>query len=178
MSKSIQSMNNELKVYVNEASGISNKCRSKLLKLVEKYFYVDLPDDNFLNVDVSILENGNIMMRDVEYKTSNKITKEDSIEDRYVKFQKEVEELLEKKGTNFEAMKQKNGILNLLVLILIFIVMIVVAIYGIKLLLNGDLRGFIWLIFIVGYYLVPVTGHNLHDRLIQAKNYLKSIFKK
>jgi len=178
MSKSLQSINNELKVFVNEASGISNKCRSKLLKLVEKYFYVDLPDDNFLNVDVSILENGNIMMRDVEYNTSKNITKDDSIESRFDEFKTEAQELLDKKGTNFDAMKKKNGLINLLVLILIFIVMIVIAIYGIRLLIHGDLRGFIWLVIIVGYYLIPVTGHNLNDRLVQAKNYLKSIFKK
>ena len=178
MSKSLQSMNNELKVFVNEATGISNKCRTRLLKLVEDFFYVDLPDDNFLNVDVSILENGNIMMRDVEYKTSKEITKEDSIEKRFVEFKKEVEDLLEKKGTNFTSMKQKNGLLNLLVLFLMFVVAILIIGYGIRLLIFGDLRGFIWLVILVGYYLVPSTGHRFQNRLQQAKSYLKSIFKK
>ena len=178
MSKSLQSMNNEMKVYLNEASGISNKCRSKLLKLVEKYFYVDLPDENYLNIDISIQENGNIVMRDVVYSTSKDLTEEDTLDSRYSEFKKEVEELLDKKATNFDSMKQKNQILNLVIVILMIIVALILFGYGIRLLIFGDLRGFIWFVIIIGYYLIPATGHRFNDRLIQAKNYIKSLFKK
>ena len=46
----INSINNELKSYINEATGISNKCKMKLISLVQKHFYVDLPNDNFFNI--------------------------------------------------------------------------------------------------------------------------------
>ena len=59
----INSINNELKSYINEATGISNKCKMKLISLVQKHFYVDLPNDNFLNIDITILDNGNISFK-------------------------------------------------------------------------------------------------------------------
>ena len=42
--KSLNKINNELKGYINEASGISDKCKMKLITLVEKHFFVDLPN--------------------------------------------------------------------------------------------------------------------------------------
>ena len=46
-----------MKIYLNEASGISAKCKLKLVRLVQKHFMVDLPHDNYLNIDIKILEN-------------------------------------------------------------------------------------------------------------------------
>ena len=178
MSKSLQVINNELKVFVNEASGISNKCRLQLIKLVEKHFFVELPKENFLHVDISLLENGNIMMRDVEYETKEKVSNIEELNDRYVPFQEDVELLLKRKGTNFKELKQRNELLNLLVLFLMLIVAFVIIIYSIRLLLEGDFRGFLWMVFIVGYYFIPTTGHRFQNRLIQAKRYLQSFFKK
>lgn len=176
--KSIHSMNNDLKRYINEASGISNKCKMKLINLVEKHFYVDLPDDNYLNIDITILENGNIIMREEEYKTNKPLSSSSSLVNRYNEFQTEVEVLLNKNETNFASMKQKNELSNLFFLVLIFLISLVVIIIGINRLLYGDIFGVIWLVFIIGYYIVPASGNKLRNRIVQAKKFLKNKFTK
>ena len=81
--KTIQSINNELKSYINEAIGISNKCKNKLLRLVEKNFYVELPKENYLHIDISLKENGNIIMREVEYQTKEEPSNYEELLKRY-----------------------------------------------------------------------------------------------
>lgn len=175
---SISKMNKELKIYLNEASGISDKCRRKLVNLVEKYFYVELPKDNFLNIDITIKKNGNIIMRDEEYKTSKSIKSLDELVNRYSEFQKEVEELLEKNEINFEVKQRNNEIINLLVILLIIFFSIIIIIIGIRRLLIGDLYGVFWLIIIVSYYIIPASGNRIRNRFVRAKKYLIKKFTK
>ena len=54
---SLDKFNKQMKIDINEASGISDKCKLKLIKLVEKHFMVDLPNENYLNIDIEILKN-------------------------------------------------------------------------------------------------------------------------
>ena len=170
--KSLNKMNNELKVYINEASGISDNCKMKLISLVEKHFYVDLPNDNYLNIDITILENGNIIMRDEEYKTEKDISSSSDLVNRYEEFQKDIEVLLKKNETNFDTKKRNNEISNLLIILLVFIISVILLIVGINRLLMGDLFGVIWLIFIISYYIIPASGNRMRNRLIRAKKYL------
>lgn len=176
--KSLNKMNNELKVYINEACGISEKCKRKLINLVEKHFYVDLPNDNYLNIDITILENGNIIMRDEEYKTEKDISSSSDLVNRYEEFQKDIEVLLKKNETNFDTKKRNNEISNLLIILLVFIISIILLIVGINRLLMGDLFGVIWLIFIISYYIIPASGNRMRNRLIRAKKYLTKKFTK
>lgn len=176
--KSLNKINNELKGYINEASSISDKCKMKLITLVEKHFFVDLPNDNYLNIDITLLENGNIIMRDEEYKTTKKISTSSDLVNRYSEFQRDIEELLEKNEINFEVKQRNNEIINLLVILLIIIVSIVIIIIGIRRLLIGDLFGVLWLVIIVSYYIIPASGNRIRNRFVRAKNYLTKKFTK
>ena len=79
----LRKINNELKSYVNEAHFISIKIRNKLIKLLGQTFSVELPLENFANVDVQLEKNGNIIMRGDRYKTSNKIESFEELENKY-----------------------------------------------------------------------------------------------
>ena len=70
---SLRKINNELKSYVNEASFVGNKCRNKLLKMLGETFDVELPLENFAKIDAELTEEGNIIMRGDEYKTSSPV---------------------------------------------------------------------------------------------------------
>ena len=174
----LKEINKKMKTYLNESKSISIKCRNKLIKLVEKYFYVDLPQDNYLNIDITILENGNINMREEEYKTNKELTSSMDLVNRFTEFQKEVEVLLNKNETNFKNQQQKNELVNLIVLLLTFIFVIFLFIYGLRELLLGNILGVIWFIIIVMYYIVPLTGEKLRNRIIRAKKFLKNKFTK
>ena len=63
-------------------------------------------------------------------------------------------------------------------MLLIIVAATILIIFGVKMLLVGDYRGFIWFVLIIGYYFVPQTGYRFRNRLVQAKRYLKSLFKK
>lgn len=176
--KSLNKMNNELKVYINEASGISDKCKMKLISLVEKHFYVDLPNDNYLNIDITILENGNIIMREEEYKTQKELSSSNDLVNRYSEFQNDVEVLLKKNEINFDVKKRNSEIVNLLVILLTIIFSIVIIYIGIRRLLIGDLFGVIWLVFILGYYIIPASSNRMRNRFIRAKKFLTNKFTK
>ena len=174
----LKEMNKKIKAYLNESKSISIKCRNKLIKLVEKYFYVDLPKDNYLNIDITILENGNIIMREEEYKTKQKTTSSMDLVNRFTEFQKEVDILLNKNETNFKVKKQNSELKNIIVLFLMVVFIIFLFLYGLRELLLGNLFGVIWLIIIIVYYIVPLTGDKLRNRIIRAKKFLKNKFTK
>lgn len=176
--KTIQSINNELKSYINEAIGISNKCKNKLLKLVEKYFYVELPKENYLHIDISLKENGNIIMREVEYQTKEEPSNYEELLKRYELFQNDVEKLLENNSTDFDAKRRNNEISNLLIVTLVFLIALLIGIYSIQTLLRGDLFGFFWIVIIIGYYILPASGNRLRNRIERAKRFIKSIIEK
>ena len=177
MPKSLKEMNNLIKIDINEASGISAKCKQKLIKLVEKHFQVNLPNDNYLNIDIELLENGNVKMRDIEYQTQSKVTKE-ILEERFTQFQEEVDILLEKNGVNFETISSKKERNNLIWVILITVAFIIIGLNAIKELIFGNIFGVLWLVIIVGYYVIPATGTSIRNKYVRAYKYLKSIIYK
>jgi len=177
MPKSLKEMNNLIKIDINEASGISAKCKQKLIKLVEKHFQVNLPNDNYLNIDIELLENGNVKMRDIEYQTQSKVTKE-ILEERFTQFQEEVDILLEKNGVNFETISSKKERNNLIWVILITVAFIIIGLNAIKELIFGNIFGVLWLVIIVGYYVIPATGTSIRNKYVRAYKCLKSIIYK
>ena len=175
---SLNAMNKQMKIYVNEASGISSKCKLKLIKLVQKHFMVELPHDNYLNIDVEIMENGNVKMRDVEYQTQSPVQSLDELEMRFSKFQEEAESLINKNEVSFETISSKNDRINLVWVALITFAIVVIALYSIRTLLAGDLYGVLWLAIMIGYYVIPATGNSIRNRYARAHRYLKSLIYK
>ena len=174
---SLQEMNNKFKVYVNEASGISVKCKRELIKLVARDFYVDLPKENYLNIDFRLLENGNIVMREVEYETSNKVNSIGELEDRFKVFQEDVKVLLDKNEIDFKTMRRNNEIGNLLFVLLITLLFIFIVYYGINRFLAGDYINLIWVVIMVVIYLIPSFNGRLTRRYKRAIDFIKKMFK-
>lgn len=176
MGKNLKEINNEIKGYINEAKFISNSYRNKLLKLLGETFSVNLPLENFANIDAQLTEKGNIIMRGDEYESTNKVTSFEELEKKYNEFKEKADKLLKKKETNYYTKQDHNNILNLLIIAAIIIIFIFLAIHTIKSFLIGDYLHCIWLFIFVSSWLIPSLG--IKDRFEQAKNYLKRRFKK
>ena len=73
----LRKINNEMKSFINQADFISRKTRNKLISLVATEFNVDLPIDNYVNVDIQFTEDKNILMRGDEYKLATPLTDEE-----------------------------------------------------------------------------------------------------
>lgn len=176
--KTIKEMNNEMKRNVNEASGISTKCKRNLIKLVEKHFNVVLPKEDYLNVDIEVLKNGNIKMRGEEYETSSPISNIEELQSRFETFQEEVDILLEKKQTNFDTLRKKSDRKNIGIVILLTIIILVIIIDSIREIIQGNLLGVVWLGVMIGIYILPATRKYISDRYQNFWRYLKSKHRK
>ena len=170
----IKTMNNEIKGYINEANFISKGTRNKLIKLVSKYFYVDLPIENYLRVDITIKENGNVVMKDEEYKTTNPIKDEKELYERYNNFKEEVTSLLDKKEVNIDTIRRKNDITNLILTIVLTIAIIIIILFSIHRLLLGDYIGGLWILIVI----LPLLTDKVRNRYKIAIRFIKSICKK
>lgn len=169
----LKKINKELKVYINESTFISIKCRNKLLKILGDEFSVSLPLENFKTIDVSITEDGSIIMRDEEYKSSDKLSLTD-IEERYKSFSVRADGLLKKKEINYYNINDKNNIINILFLLVIMIIFVVLLIYAIKSFFVGNYINCIWLFVFMSSWLLP----GIKDRLEQAVNFIKRKLRK
>ena len=77
----LKEINTELKIYVNEASFVSNSCRNKLIRYLGDAFDIKLPIENFAKIDVSLLEDGSIeIYSDTFPKESIYLTEGDTVE--------------------------------------------------------------------------------------------------
>lgn len=170
----IKNMNNEIKGYMNEASFISNKTRDKVIKLISKHFYVDLPIENYLRVDISIKENGNVVMKDEEYKTTSPVKEEKELFERYNNFKEEVTNLLEKKEVNLDTLRKKNDITNLILTVLLTIAIVIITLFSIHRLLIGDFIGGLWILIVI----LPFLTDKVRNRYKMAIRFIKSICKK
>ena len=170
----IKTMNNEIKGYINEANFISKGTRNKLIKLISKYFYVDLPIENCLRVDITIKENGNVVMKDEEYKTTNPIKDEKELYERYNNFKEEVTSLLDKKEVNIDTIRRKNDITNLILTIVLTIAIIIIILFSIHRLLLGDYIGGLWILIVI----LPLLTDKVRNRYKMAIRFIKSICKK
>lgn len=171
--KTLKEMNNVLKVDINEASAISKKCKRRLIVLAEQYFKVDLPNEDYLNIDLKLLENGNLIMREIEYETKEKVTNKEELQERFELFQEAVDSLLYKKATNFETMREKSDKSNLIIVIILTISFIVIGLYAIHELILKDFSGLIFLAIILMSFATPIR-----NRYIMAWKSIKSIYKK
>lgn len=174
MGKQLKEINNEIKGYINEAKFISNSCRNKLLKLLGKTFSVELPLENFANIDAELTENGNIIMRGDEYESTAKVKSLEELEEKYNSFKEQADRLLKKKEKGFHQGKDINNILNIFIVIILSIGYLIVALLTIKSIFSLNLFTASILIALLSSYLLP----NIKDRFEQAKNYLKRKFKK
>ena len=170
----LRQINNELKTYINEATFISNKCRNKLLKYLGETFNVELPLENFAKIDAELTEEGNIIMRGDEYKTSSPVKIEEELEEKYNVFKEKAEILLKKKEVNYYTKNNINNTLNIFIVIALSIIYVVVLIFAIREVLSLNLFTASILFAILSSSLIP----NIKARFEQAKNFLKRKFKK
>ena len=174
----LNKINNELKVYMNQSAFISNKCRNKIIKILGEEFNINFGKTNYQNVDVEILEDGNIKLRGDLYKSLDSIEDFTDIEERYNRFKERADKLLEKKEIDFQNMSNMNNITNLIVIICLFLVGLAIIILGIHAFLVGDFFNCIWLLIFVVPWVFPNLKNAISNRWDQARRYLKALLKK
>ena len=171
-------INKELKVYINESSFISNKCRNKLLKIFSEEFSVDLDIDNYQNVDLSINEDNTFTYREDIYKSNENIKSFEEIEERYEKFKEKADKLIKRKDIDFDGKRNLNNITNLIVVICILLFYLIIILLSIHAFITGKYIDCLWLVFIIVPRLFPNLRENLDNRFQQAKIYFKTRKKK
>lgn len=176
-SDKLKKINNKIKIYINESSFISLKCRNKIIKILADIFSVNLPLENYERIDISLTPEGNIIMRDDLYKSQNKVKNFQELEERFNSFCESADAIINKNSINFNSKSDYNNIKNILILLIIFILFIILLGYAIKSFLRGDLIDCIWLILFIIYFLIPKFGNNLKERIASAKKFIKKIFK-
>lgn len=176
--KELIKINNEIKGYVNEATFISNKCRNKLIMLLGEEFGIEFQLENYANIDVKILENGDLEMRGDRYKTTHDIKDFSDIEIRYNNFKDKAAVLLKKKSQNKTTQNDFNNILNLFVILGIILIFIFVIYICLSSIMSGNYYNFLWLIVFIIPRFIPNLKENLNQRIDQAKSYIKRRFKK
>ena len=178
MNDKLNKINRELKVYINESSFISNKCRNKIIKIFGEEFNVNLDIDNYKNVDLSITDDFKISYRDDLYTSNDKIDNIDDVTLRYDRFKEKADKILKRKEIDFNNMSNAKNISNLIIVICIILGSIFVCILGISALFRGDFIDVLWLLFIIGPAIISRLRESISNRFTQARNYLKHLFKK
>lgn len=176
--KSIEEINKELKIMINEASFNSIKCRNKILKIFNKVFSCNLDISNYKNVDLKITDNLEVIYRQDKYKISEDIKTHEDFYSKYEEFLTEANKIIDKNNVNFDNIRLKNNIINLIIVFALIVFIIVVIYFCIKSFLGGDFYNLLWfLVFIVPYF-VPRLKESLGNRIIQARNFIKTLFRK
>lgn len=169
----LKKINTELKIYINESSFISNSCRNKIIRLLGNKFKITLPIENFKNVDLALLEDGSIVMRDEVYKQEMNLSYKEVLE-RYEEFKEEADNLLKRKSKNTFMENDKSNIVNLFIVLLISGLFIALVIYTLKSFFTGNFIQCIWLFIFLTTWLLP----SIRDRFSQAFNYIKRKMKR
>ena len=178
MKEKLDTINKELKIYINEASFISMKCRNKLLKIFEEEFSVDLDISNYQNIDLEITEDYTVIYREDTYTPNEKIHSLDELTERYQKFQERADQLIKRKEIDFQNKSNWKNISNLIIIICLILISICLILLVIHSFLLGEYYNCLWFIIFIVPVIVPKLKESLTNRIIQAKNYLKSIFKR
>ena len=174
----LDKINKELKIYINEASSISNSCKNKLLKIFNEEFNLDLDINNYKNIDLSITKDFKVLYRDDLYESKDNIKKLDDVVERYNSFKTDIENILNKTKVDFETKSRNNNIKNIIVTLILTILVIVVFIGAIIELFKGNIYGTIWFIIIlVSYNIIPNIRDSLKERYNIAFRYLKKLLK-
>ena len=174
----INKINNELKTYINETTFASLNCRNKMLRIFEDVFQVKLDISNYKNVDLKILDDFSISYRDDVYKLNEEISSVKELQEKYKEFKDRADKLIERKEINFENKKHINNIGNIISLLIAFLIILFFIRLIIRSLLVGDYYHLLWLLVFIVPTLVPRIKVELRNRIIQARNYLKELFKK
>jgi hypothetical protein len=164
----LNKINKELKIIINESTFISNKCRNKIIKMLGNDFSVNLPIENFKSIDVVITSEGNIIMRDEEYKRDSKLNL-DEIEKIFYEFKEKADVILKKKEINYYNMNDKNNIINVFILIVMIGLFLALLYYAFISFINGNFFGCIWVVAYISSLFVP----GIKERLTQAVNFIK-----
>ena len=164
----LKKINTELKIYINEATFVSNSCRNKLIKMLGREFDVSLPIEDFARIDVALLENGNIEMRDEVYKRDSELSFSEVVA-RYHSFKEKADSLLKRRGSNQFKNNEAKNIINLFLVLLLLILFIALIGYTIQAFLNGNFIHCIWIVIIVFSWFIP----SVRDRFVQAYLYIK-----
>ena len=173
MSKKLDTINNEIKSIINESKFISIKLRNKLIKMLGNEFDINLPLENYENIDVTITETGNIIMRDEEYKRDNSLSLEE-INERYNRFKEQADVILKKKEINYQNINDKSNIINLLITFIFGALYITAIIYLVRCFIYGNYFSCIWGVLILSTYLAPP----LRERFDRSINFIKRKIKK
>ena len=176
--KVLNQINKELKVYINESSFISKKCRNKLLRLFEDEFDVSLDVGSYQNVDLQVLEDFKFLYREDVYESNHKISSMEEFLEKYQSFQEKADTLIRRKEVDFQGRRNFNNFTNLILIVCILFILIGIFILGVHSFLIGDYFDCIWLVVFVVPWIVPKLKSNLKDRLVQARHYIKSLLKK
>lgn len=178
MSKELDKINKELKIYINEASFISMKCRNKLLKIFSEEFAVKLDISNYQNVDIEITEDYKVLYREDIYTSNDEINSMGEIEIRYQRFKEKADNLIKKKEIDFQNKSTWNNIGNLFIILLLVLAIVGICYLVIHSFLIGDYYNCLWFMLFIFPMIVPNLKESLRDRIVQAKNYLKRLFRK
>ena len=178
MSKSLNTINKELKVYINESSFISQKCRNRLLTFFSQEFDVDLDISNYQNVDLSIQDDFKILYRDDLYSSNGNIQSLDDVLERYERFQEKADKLIAKKEVDFQSKNNVSNITNLVIVICMLLIAILVLLFCVYEFFQGHYFDCIWFLVFIVPVIAPKFRASLENRFQQAKNYLKHILRK
>ena len=168
----LKEINTELKIYINESSFISNSCRNKIIRYLGDAFDIQLPIENFASIDVSLLEDGSIEMRDEVYKRESALSFDEVLE-RYNFFKEKADSLLARKNKKSFSVNDSSNIKNLFIVLLLSVLFIILCIYTLHFFLVGNYIQCIWLFLFISIWIFP----GIRDRFIQAFNYIKRKFK-
>ena len=169
----LKEINTQLKIYINESTFISNSCRNKVIRLLGDAFDISLPIEDFQNIDVSLLEDGSIVMRDEVYKCSQNLTF-DEVLMRYESFKEKADSLLERKGKGKFQPNDTSNMINIFIVLLILGLLVALSIYTIRSFISGNFIQCIWLILFLSSFLLP----SLRERFLQAYHYIRRKFRK
>ena len=164
----LKEINTELKIYINESSFISNSCRNKIIRYLGDAFDIRLPIEDFASIDVSLLEDGSIEMRDEIYQREGDLSFDEILE-RYDFFKEKADSLLAKKNKSSFPLNDSNNIKNLFIVLLLSILFVILCIYTLRSFFAGDYVQCIWLFLFISTWIFP----SVRDRFIQAFNYIK-----
>ena len=159
--KILNQINKELKVYINESSFISQKCRNKLLRFFEEEFRVSLDISRYQNVDLAILDDFTISYREDIYIPDEVISSLEDLEEKYHRFQEKADHLIQKKEINFDSRRNFNNLINLLIVILLFLVALGIVALGVIAFLRGNYFDCLWFLFILVPAIVPKFKNSL-----------------
>ena len=174
----LKQINNELKVYINESSFISQRCRNKLLRLFEDSFQVSLDIGSYKNVDLKILDDYKILYREDTYESKDSISSLEELEKRYQSFQEKADVLIRRRNVDFQGRRNLNNFTNLVVIVCILLLMIAMVILAVHAFFTGRYFDCLWLVVVIIPWVFPNLKGNLQNRIIQAKQYIKSLLKK